>query len=173
MTRFGNVGERSNSVTTVDLQHLAPLTRRQRVRGAKLADNTPEEWANLRRWWFGSVYEIADIEYQRRTWLTPPTRSPHWSYVEFCCSYPDADQLQFARDHGHLSAKEFELLAALHHALIPHKAPRGNDYDNRAVLEDPAWHAVIAKAERIRQQFLTLIVDPIERSYLMGQTDTL
>ena len=139
------------------------------MRAAKLTDNTPEEWANLRRWWFGSVYEISDIEYQRQTWLAPPTESPHWSYVEFRCSYPAADQLLFARDHGRLRAEEFELLAALHNALIS-KAPRGNDYDNRAVLEDPAWHAVIAVADRIRQQLLTLTVDPIERSYLMGQS---
>ena len=61
------------------------------------------------------------------------------------------------------------MLAALHNALIS-KAPRGNDYDNRAVLEDPAWHAVIAVADRIRQQLLTLTVDPTERSYLMGQS---
>jgi hypothetical protein len=136
-----------------------------------LTDSTPEEWANLRRWWFGSVYEIADLEYQRRTWLTPPTGSPHWSYVEFCCKYPDADQLQFALGRGHLSAREFELLATLHEALISHKAT--DVYDNRSILEDPAWHAVVAKAERIRQQLLTLTADTIEQSYLMGRTGTL
>jgi hypothetical protein len=65
------------------------------------------------------------------------------------------------------------LLATLHEALVSHKAPGGNDYDHRAVLEDPAWHAVVAKAERIRQQLLTLTVDPIEQSYLMGQIGTL
>jgi hypothetical protein len=135
----------------------------------KLTDITSEGWANLRRWWFGSVYEVADIEFQRRTWLTPPTPSPHWSYVEFCCSYPDADQLQSARDRGHLSDKEFELLGALCNALISHKPPGGNYYDSLAILEDPAWHAVVEKAERIRQQLLTLTEDPIERSYLMGK----
>ena len=138
---------------------------------AKLADIIPEDLANLRRHWFGSVYEIADMEYQRRTWLTPPNSSPHWSYVEFCCSYPDADQLQFARDRGHLSAKEFELLASLNEALISHRAT--DDYDNRAILEDPGWHAVVAKAQQIRQQLLTLTVDPIEQSYLMGKMGTI
>jgi len=135
-----------------------------------LADSTPEEWANLRRWWFGSVYEIADLEYQRRTWLTPPTSSPHWSYVEFCCSYPDADQLKFARDRGHLSDQEFDLLATLHEALISHTAL--DEYDNRGILEDPAWHAVVAKTERIRQQLLALTADPIEQLYLRGQIGT-
>jgi len=81
-----------------------------------------EDLDDPRRQWFGSVYEIADIDYQRRTWLTPPTSSPHWSYVEFCCSYPDIDQLQFGRDRGHLNSKEFELLTALHEALVSHRA---------------------------------------------------
>jgi hypothetical protein len=98
-----------------------------------VANIIPEESVNLRRQWFGSVYEIANIEHQRRTWLTPPTDSPHWSYVEFYCSYPDADQLKFARDRGHLSAKEFELLVAVHEALISHRAT--DEYDNRAILE--------------------------------------
>ena len=135
-----------------------------------MSDCTPEEWANLRRWWFGSVYEIADIDFQRRTWLTPPTESPHWTFVEFVCSYPDAGQLQHARDHGHLDAKEFELLANLGRALSSYKAPLGNVYDHSAVLEDPAWHALVAKAERTRQQLLTLAtVDSIEQTYLAGQ----
>jgi hypothetical protein len=54
------------------------------MRVAKLTDITPEELANLRRQWFGSVYEIADIEYQRRTWLTrqPEVRTgPMLSFV--------------------------------------------------------------------------------------------
>jgi hypothetical protein len=136
-----------------------------------LADTSSEDWANLRRWWFGSVYEIADIDYQRRTWLSPPNSSPHWSYVEFCCSYPGADQLQFARDRGHLSSKEFELLSALGEAILSHKAK--DDYDNRAILEDPSWLAVVAKAEITRQQLLAIAVDAIEQSYLKGETGVL
>jgi hypothetical protein len=133
----------------------------------KLSEITSEDLANLRRQWFGSVYEIADMEYQRRTWLTPPNSSPHWSYVEFSCSYPDAGQLQFAQARGHISAKEFELLASLNEALISHRAT--DDYDNRAILGDPGWHAVVAKAEQVRQQLLTLTSDAVEQSYLMGQ----
>ena len=131
---------------------------------------TPVDLASLRRQWFGSVYEIADMGYQRRTWLTPPTGSPHWSYVEFCCSYPDADQLQFARDHGYLSSKEFDLLSAVDEAILSYRA--NDDYDNAAILEDPGWHAVVAKAETVRQQLLAITVDAVERSYLTGEVGT-
>ncbi len=71
---------------------------------------------------------------------------------------------------GHLSDQEFDLLATLHEALISHTAL--DEYDNRGILEDPAWHAVVAKAERIRQQLLALTADPIEQLYLRGQIGT-
>lgn len=128
---------------------------------------TSEDLSNLRRQWFGSVYEIADMDYQRRTWLSPPTSSPHWSYVEFCCSYPGADQLQFARDRGHLSSKEFDLLSALGETILSHKV--NDDYDNGAILEDPGWHVVVAKAKTVRQQLLAITVNTVERSYLTGE----
>jgi len=136
----------------------------------KLADINSEDPANLRRQWFGSVHKISDIDYQRRTWLSPPDNSPHWSYIEFCSSYPDADQLKFARDRGHLNAGEFELLIALGDAINSHKAK--DDYDNRAILEDPSWRAVVSKAEAIRQRLLALTVDAVERNYLSGKLDT-
>ena len=137
-----------------------------RDRATELADIKSEDWANLRCWWFHSVYEIADIDYQRRTWLSPPNNSPHWSYIEFCCKYPDTDQLKFALDYGHLNAKEFELLVTLGNAIHAHKAE--DDCDNRAILEDPSWRAVVAKAEAVRQHLLAISVDATERNYLMG-----
>jgi hypothetical protein len=131
----------------------------------KLADISAE---NLRRQWFSSVREMADIDYQRRTWLYPPDDSPHWSYIEFCCSFPDADQLKFSRDRGHLNAEEFELLIALGEAINCYEAK--DDYDNREILEDPNWRTVVSKAEGIRQRLLALTVDAVERSYLVGST---
>jgi hypothetical protein len=123
---------------------------------AKLAGVTSEEFSNVRRQWFGFVYEIADIDYQRERGSRHRTtvRTGHmWN----CCSYPDADQLRSALDRGHLSFKQFELLAALDKAIISHRAI--DDYDNRAILEDPSWHAVVAKAEQIHQQLLAITED--------------
>jgi hypothetical protein len=131
--------------------------------------NTPEEWSNLRRRWFGSVSEIADLEFQRRTWLSPPTPSPHWSYVEFCCKYPDQAQLQFALNRGHLKPAEFALLADLGKAISDHEAPKGDCYDHPAILRDAAWLAVVTLAEATRKRLLAIATDPVERSYLIGQ----
>src|SRR5579872_4471932 len=90
-------------------------------RGRELSDPAPEEWADLRCQWFGSVNEIANLEMQRSTWLAPPTPSPHWSYVEFCSKFPGTDQLEYALDRGHLSRAEFDLLAALCGAIGKHQ----------------------------------------------------
>ena len=137
-------------------------------KGCELSGPTQEDWANLRRQWFGSVHEIADIELQRNTWLAPPTPSPHWSYVEFCCCFPNDDQLKSALDRGHLSEAEFDLLASLGKAIGEHQPPQGNHYDHPAILADPAWQAVVANAEKARQKLLLIARDPEERSFLTG-----
>jgi hypothetical protein len=131
-----------------------------------------EDWDLLRRQWFGSVYEIADIELQRRTWLAPPTPSPHWSYVEFCCCFPTTDQLKDAVEKGKLNEAEFNLLMALGRAITEHEPARGNHYDHPAILADPAWQAVVATAEKTRQELLQIVSDPSERSYLIGAQAT-
>jgi hypothetical protein len=134
-----------------------------------MSDTTPEQWADLRCWWFASVHEIADLELQRRTWLDPLNQNPHWSYVEFCCCFPDADQLRDAREKGHLSVREFKLLTGLGAAIDSHEPPAGKSYDHLAILEQPTWLAVVTKAEQVRQQLLALTKDSVERSHLMGE----
>ncbi|MDI4664949.1 hypothetical protein K9U40_11500 [Xanthobacter autotrophicus] len=128
-----------------------------------------EERALLRKLIFQSVNELADLPLQRRTWLNPPTPSPHWSYVEFCCSYPDLDQLTFDRDHNIISADEFEALIPLCDAIIAHDPPGSRPCDHVAILNDPAWHEVITLAERVRQRLIVLVSAPEERQCLLDR----
>jgi hypothetical protein len=132
---------------------------------------SPELIADLRDWWFGSVHEIADLEYRRQTWLNPPTPSPHWSYVEFRACFPKADQLDDARRRGFLSEKEHAIMMGVCNALSSqsYKPPGGKQYDHEAILADPAWHAVVAKADAARRRLLELITDPRERRSLLGE----
>ncbi|HWB48292.1 MAG TPA: hypothetical protein VG651_04210 [Stellaceae bacterium] len=122
----------------------------------------------LRTSWLGSVSELADMDLQRRTWLDSANRNPHWSYLEFVCSYPDYDQLEQAYREGWLAKRELEILKDLHHKLDAHLAPGGDDYDNAAVLADPAWQAVVAAAEDAKRQLLSIVHDQHERNVLMG-----
>ena len=122
----------------------------------------------LRRWWFCRVNEISDIGLQRRTWLDATSRNPHWSYIEFIESYPDDDQLLHALNQGWLSADEFNVLSELGRILAAHSPPGGDDYDNAAVLEDPAWHSVVEAAERAKRRLLSITTDQHEREMLLG-----
>jgi hypothetical protein len=124
--------------------------------------------SQLRTNWFGSVVEIADLDLQRRKWLDTTNRNPHWSYIEFVCSFPDDDQLEQARREGWLSKRELDILNDLLRALHAHSAPGGDDYDNAAILADPAWHGVVAAAERAKRQLLSIVQDQREREVLLG-----
>jgi hypothetical protein len=105
---------------------------------------------------------------QRRTWLDLTNTNPHWSYVEFTCSYPDENQLASARAGDWLPEREFELLHSLGDTIDSYSAPGGDNYNHEAILSDPAWHTLVEAAERTRQQLLAVIVDIDERRSLLG-----
>jgi hypothetical protein len=109
----------------------------------------------LRAQWLGALAEIADLELQRRTWLDPTQRNPHWSYIEFVCCYPEENRLRDAREKGWLSPAETAILLEFGQLLLTHKSPTGNDFDHEAVLNDPAWHAVVRAAQLAQQSLAT------------------
>src|SRR5690242_9515175 len=122
----------------------------------------------LRSGWFCLVSEIADLGLQRRMWLDPTNDNPHWSYIEFTCSYPDPDQLLQARREGWLGTSEHQILAALGQAIDAYAPPRDDDYDNAAVLADPAWHRVVEAADQARSRLLAIAIDEGEKEVLRG-----
>ena len=122
----------------------------------------------LRHWWFSHLRDLSDLEMQRRTWLDVTNTNPHWSYVEFVESYPRADQLADAFKRGWLNVDELAILSELGRLLESHAAPGGDDFDNQAVLDDPAWQAVVEAAKRATQRLLSMSTDPREREILLG-----
>ena len=128
----------------------------------------PEVERQLRLDWLSSVNEIADLGLQRRSWLDPLVRNPHWSYVEFCESFPKLDQLEGAREEGWLKQSEYEILSELRRAIHAHTPPSGKDYDHAVILADPAWQAVVAVAERAKQRLLAIVRDDDGRQALSG-----
>ena len=105
----------------------------------------------LRRNWFSALVEIADLQLQRRTWLNSTNaNNPHWSYIEFACSYPDNEQLAEGLEKGYLLPREAEILIAFGRVLMGYKPPKGDAWDNKAVLNDPAWHLVVKAAQKAK-----------------------
>ena len=122
------------------------------------------------RWW-GCLSDFADIDLQRRRWLDPENTNPHWSYVEFMCSYLD-DLLHdrgyhWASNEGLITEEEVQTVAALHGLLDRHEAPQGDDYDNEKVLNDPAWHEVVKSAKEAQASLLAILNDPDEKRALL------
>ncbi|MHC2255182.1 hypothetical protein ACVILK_004874 [Bradyrhizobium embrapense] len=118
---------------------------------------TNEETGRLvRKIWWSSLDEIGNLDLQRRTWLDPNNKNPHWSFVEFVCSYPDTDELEAGQKKGWLSPAEATILIEFGKTLAAHKSPAGNDYDNAAILDDPAWHDVVRSAQQALQKLTKL-----------------
>lgn len=126
--------------------------------------------ARLRIPWFASVAKISNIHQQRRRWLDPANTNPHWSCIEFVCSYPDSDQLADAHARRWLTARQFNILDALGQAIRSHSAPESDDYDNAAVLADPAWLNVVAYAQLAQRELLATVINESDRDMLSLET---
>lgn len=108
----------------------------------------------LRSGWLSLVSEIADLDLQRRTWLDPSNRNPHWSYIEFVSSFPDREQISQGLQEGWLKEAEGDALNDLRVAIDAYSPPGNDPYDNAAVIGDPAWRSVAAAAELVKRQLL-------------------
>jgi hypothetical protein len=125
--------------------------------------------AERMRWrlqWLACLQDFADLDLQFRMWLDPSNTNPHWSFVEFMCSYFDDTLHQrdysWALGQGLVTPREAEAVASLHQALISYQAPNGDDFDNLAVLRDPAWRAITVEAARSLEHLSPLLTVPAE-----------
>jgi hypothetical protein len=129
--------------------------------------------ANWRADWLSSIQELADLEMQRATWLNPHNDNLHYSFVEYVGVYFD-DLLLGAANGGYaariaeglLSDEEAAAASTLHALLDRYEAPI-DDYDHRAILEDPAWHRVVGAAREAQASLSTIVVQPEERASLL------
>jgi hypothetical protein len=123
-----------------------------------------------RRNWLICLGQFADKNLQQRTWLDPKNRNPHWSYIEFMCSYFDdtlrSHSYDWAIAEGLVTKQEAAAVAPLHELLVRHEAPGGDDYDNDRILNDPAWHEIVEAANRSIRDLTPLLEDPHEKTAL-------
>ena len=88
----------------------------------------PEDARRIRCNWFDGINALADLGLQRRSWLDPLARSPHWSYAEFCEGIAYEDQLNGARNEGWVSPREYEVIDRLCRAVDDYTAPSDDSY---------------------------------------------
>ena len=128
----------------------------------------PDVLRRLRVGWLHSILEISDIEAQRRLWLNPENRNPHFSYVEYFESYFDVLPAHYPSvselvEHEFISRIEASAVSEFHETLLAHESPT-HDYDNEAILSDPKWREVVTAAQQARNALLEILEVPEERA---------
>ncbi|WP_103070879.1 hypothetical protein [Aquimarina sediminis] len=107
-------------------------------------ESTNENW---RRSWIYSLIDLTNLEYQKRTWLHPNNTNPYYSFKEFMSSYfDDLDLIKGYEKHiksSLITQKEYDAIGTWHKSLVKYTPPNGNDYDNKAILEDEKWKEII------------------------------
>jgi hypothetical protein len=110
-----------------------------------------EDGGYVRAMWLKRLHEIADLDLQRRMWLDAANTNPHWSFIEFVCSYPDEEEINSAQKKGWITQAEASTLKGMAQLIERYVPPRGDDYDHQAILSDPAWFEVSRAAQAATQ----------------------
>ncbi|WP_226698883.1 hypothetical protein [Qipengyuania gaetbuli] len=121
--------------------------------------------------WLSSIQELADYETQKRLWLDQENTNPHFSFVEYFCSYFNDLGLSergydWALNAGLLSSDEVAAIEEFHRIADAYDSPT-DAYDHKTILSDPKWFEVVLAAKKAQDALSQLISDPEERRLLL------
>ena len=68
-----------------------------------------------------------------------------------------------------VTPEEATIVAPLHRLLEAYEAPGKNNYDNEAILNDPAWIGITDTAKRVVSLLATTLMLESERDVLSGK----
>jgi hypothetical protein len=128
---------------------------------------TRESW---RRQWLNCINELTSLELQNKSWLDEHS-SPRWGFVEFMCGYFDDllindQEYQTFIDEDWLTKEEFSTIRHWHDSLAQYEPPNNNEYDERAILADPHWIAIV-NIGQLAKYALAQMLTPPERQILI------
>jgi hypothetical protein len=119
---------------------------------------TREIW---RQRWLSTINELTSLDLQRKSWLDRVQKNPHWSFVEFMCSYFDDLLCDFSCGHyieiGWVSLQEYEILKDWHEALGKYQSLRNDDHDTEVILTDSKWLKIVMAGEKARLKLASLL----------------
>lgn len=115
--------------------------------------------------WFGCINELTSLDLQKKSWLDNTQINPHWSFVEFMCSYFDDlgidDNYKYPLDKSWLTEKEFEIIKDWHEALDKYESPKNDDSDHIGILTDSKWLDILQRGQKMKNK-LASTLDEIE-----------
>lgn len=119
---------------------------------------TREIW---RERWLDCINELTSIELQKSSWLDRHQRNPHWSFIEFMCTYFDDLLCDFPYSHyieiKWVSAQEYEILKSWHTALDIYKSPDNDDHDREGILNDAKWITIVKMGTEAKNKLAELL----------------
>ena len=126
--------------------------------------------------WLFYINELTSLKLQKKSWLDKTQTNPHWSFVEFMCSYFDDlaidDNYKYQLDKRWLTKKEFEIIKNWHIALDNYNSPKDDNYDNEVIVNDPNWIEISQLGFATRDE-LTKVLNESERQILNEEIDYL
>lgn len=117
------------------------------------------EW---RKQWLDRIFELTAIEFQKKTWLDKTGNlSPHFSFVEFMCSYFDdlisGNTYEYFIQQNLISFIELSVIKEWHEKLQKYKAPNNDDYNVEAILSDREWNGIMKIGEEARNELIKIL----------------
>ncbi len=136
-----------------------------------MTSNDKKKW---RERWLGSINELTSLELQTKSWLDKENTNPHWSFVEFMCSYFDDlvidNNYEYPLHNSWITNREYEIIRDWHQALSAYDSPNNNDHDNDAILKDNTWRDILQLGIDSRHK-LAETLDVAERMILTEKID--
>ncbi|MDQ0641308.1 hypothetical protein QF042_004873 [Pedobacter sp. W3I1] len=108
---------------------------------------TTDDMNLWRERWLVCINELTSLNLQKKSWLDMTNANPHWSYVEFMCSYFNDlgidDNYKHPLDKGWLTDQEFGIIKEWHEALDKYDSSKNDDYGHIAILNDSNWFDIL------------------------------
>ena len=121
---------------------------------------TKNKW---REKWLDSINELTSLSLQKKSWLDRTHTNPHWTFIEFMCSYFDDlainDNYLNLLKNRWITKIEFEIIKEWHEALSQYRSPKDDDYDNDAVINDLKWLEILQKGMQAKVKLSEILSD--------------
>ncbi len=126
--------------------------------------------------WLCCINELTSLDLQKNSWLDRTHTNPHWSFVEFMCSYFDDlgidDNYKYPIDSGWLTDQELEIIKEWHEAMDKYSSPKNDNYDHEAILTDPRWLDIV-KCGQLMKSKLASKLNETEKKILIEEINHL
>ena len=118
---------------------------------------------NWRPRWLSSINELTDLELQKISWLDAKVENPHWTYVEFMCSYLNdlglENNYKDPLERKLITTEELQIIMEWHKKLTEYEAPNKEHYNHTEILNDSKWTEILKLGLNSRLKLADIICE--------------